>query len=227
MGNLVNLEACKKAAAEKAISLIEKGMVIGLGTGSTTAYFIEALGSAYRQGIKVDVVASSNASCLLAEKGGLPFYDMTSLTSIDLYVDGADEIDSQKQMIKGAGGALLREKILAYMSREMAVIVDETKLVSKLGAKPLPVEIIPFGQAATLHHLHQLGYRGKLRKNPDGTVWTTENNNLIYDVILSSSDPAKAHEKICSIPGVVETGFFLNQAGRVIIGFKDGSVVVS
>jgi ribose 5-phosphate isomerase A len=221
------IEACKRAAAEKAATLVVDGMTVGLGTGSTAAYFIEALSGLHKKGLKVQVIASSNKSHLLAQEGGLPLIDLNPLKSIDLYVDGADEIDPNKQMIKGAGGAFLREKILSHMSREMAVIVDETKLVSKLGARPLPVEIIPFGLHATLHHLEQLGYLGKLRLNADGTLWMTENNNHIFDVRLSSSSSiSQDHERICLIPGVVETGFFPNLAGHVIIGFKDGSVVV-
>ncbi len=221
------MEACKKAAAEKAASLVEDGTTVGLGTGSTAAYFIEALSDRHKKGLKVQVVASSSTSSLLAEQGGLPLIDIKSLKSIDLYVDGADEIDPLKQMIKGAGGALLREKILAHMSREMTVIVDETKLVPKLGTRPLPVEIIPFGLHATLHHLHQLGYRGQLRLKSDSSPFLTENNNFLFDIKLSPSDHINQdHDRICTIPGVVETGFFQNQAGRVIIGFRDGSIVV-
>jgi ribose 5-phosphate isomerase A len=223
----MDVEKYKKAAAEKAASLIEDGMTVGLGTGSTAAYFIKALAARHKKGLHVLTVASSNTSHLLAEKENLPLTCLDPLTSLDLYVDGADEIDPQKQMIKGAGGALLREKILAYMSREMIVIVDETKLVSKLGRSPLPIEIIPFGLNATLHHLHQLGYRGKLRSKSDGTPWLTENSNFLFDIQLSpSSQLPYDHDRIRSIPGVIETGFFPNQAGRVVIGFKDGSVVI-
>lgn len=215
------MEACKKAAAEKAASLVEDGMIVGLGTGSTAAYFIEALAYRHKKGLKVQTVASSHTSQLLAQSRGLPLIDLNTLKSIDLYVDGADEIDPQKQMIKGAGGALLREKILAHMSSEMTVIVDESKLVAKLGTRPLPVEIFPFGLQATLHHLHQLGYRGQLRAN------LTDNNNYLFDIKLSPSEQIRDHHnRISSIPGVLETGFFENLAGRVIIGFKDGSVVV-
>lgn len=214
----------KKAAAEKAATLVKDGMTVGLGTGSTAAYFIDALSKA---GKKIQTVASSTSSHLLAQEKGLPLIDLNSLKSIDLYVDGADEIDPQKQMIKGAGGALLREKILAHMSREMIVIVDETKLVPKLGYRPLPVEIIPFGLFATLHHLQQLGYRGEIRKALDGSYYMTENSNYLYDIKLpASSSVQQDHDRIISVPGVVETGFFPNQAGRVVIGFKDGSVVV-
>lgn len=223
----MSIESPKKAAAEKAASLVEQKMTVGLGTGSTAAYFIEALACRYHQGLHVKVVASSNASHRLAQEGGLPLLSPQTVTSLDLYVDGADEIDPQKQMIKGAGGALLREKILAYASREMMVIVDETKLVSKLGQRLLPVEIIPFGLQATLQHLHLLGYQGKLRTQSDGSVWITENHNYLYDIQLTSpSELSHEHDRICSIPGVVETGFFSHQPGRVIIGFKDGSVVV-
>ncbi len=218
------IEACKRAAAEKAATLVKDGTTVGLGTGSTAAYFIEALSKTRK---KIQTVASSNASYLLAQERGLSLIDLNSLKSIDLYVDGADEIDPQKQMIKGAGGALLREKILAHMSREMIVIVDETKLVQKLGSRPLPVEIIPFGLFATLHHLHQLSYRGEMRKAPDGSYYMTENSNYIYDIKLPASSVVQQdHDRIISVPGVIETGFFPNQAGRVVIGFKDGSVVV-
>lgn len=218
------IEACKKAAAAKAATLVEDGMIVGLGTGSTAAYFIEALG---KSGKKVQTVASSKTSYDLAKTAGLKLIDLNSLKSIDLYVDGADEIDPSKQMIKGGGGALLREKILAHMSSEMTVIVDETKLVSRLGTCPLPIEILPFGLSATLHHLHQLGYRGTLRHKPDGTPLLTENGNLIFDIKLSTTSPIEQdHLRISAIPGVIETGFFQNQAGRVIIGFKDGSIVV-
>ncbi len=221
------MEACKRAAAEKAATVVKNGMIVGLGTGSTATYFIEALIKHYQQGLQIQVVASSIQSQLLAHKGGLPVLDPSTLQSLDLYVDGADEIDPQKQMIKGAGGALLREKILARMSREMIVVIDETKLVSKLGTKPLPIEVIPFGLSATLYHLQQLGYQGVLRLQSDGLPWITENHNYIYDILLSPSHSIEQdHFRIRATSGVVETGFFQNQAGRVIIGFKDGSVVV-
>jgi ribose 5-phosphate isomerase A len=221
------IEACKKAAAEKAALLVQDGMIVGLGTGSTAAYFIEALGALHKKGLKIQTVASSKTSHHMAQEKGLPLIDLDSLTSIDLYVDGADEIDPQKQMIKGAGAALLREKILAHMCREMTIIVDETKLVPKLGSRPLPVEIVPFGFSATLHHLQELGYQGELRHLSNGSLLITENSNYIFDVRLPSSGNVQHdHERISRIPGVVETGFFATQAGRVIIGFKDGSVVV-
>ncbi len=223
MGN----EAAKKRAGEKAAEFIQDGMVVGLGTGSTVSYFISCLIERCKQGLKIKTIASSNRSLDQAKAGGIPIIDINTLSSIDITVDGADEIDPQKQMIKGGGGALLREKIVASMSKEMVVIVDESKLVPKLGGCKLPVEIVPFGLKATIHKLEKFGYRGTLRL-ASGSPYCTDNGNFLLDLHL---DPAKVnpfadHERIISIPGVVDTGFFLNLAGRVVVGFSDGQIVV-
>jgi ribose 5-phosphate isomerase A len=156
------------------------------------------------------------------------FLSLKSTPSLDLTVDGADEIDAEKQMIKGGGGALLREKIVARMSREMVVIIDETKLVSKLGQHPLPVEIIPFGYLSTLHQLERLGYVGHLRCRPDQTPYLTDNGHYIFDIQLDpkKTHPRADHERLIQVPGVVETGFFFDLAKRVIIGFLDGQIVI-
>jgi len=220
------MENAKRSAARAAAALIEDGMVVGLGTGSTALFFIESLVEKKRKGLKIQAVPSSIKSLQLAREGDIPILD--NPVSIDITVDGADEIDPQKQMIKGGGGALLREKIIAAMSEEMVVIVDETKLVSKLGSRPLPVEIVPFGYKATLSHLNHLGFEGSLRTIDDGKIYITDNGNYIYDVILDPKTvrPSSDHDLMIQIPGVVETGFFLNLAGRVIVGFQDGRVVV-
>ena len=215
-------DRAKKAAGEKATELIEDEMIVGLGTGSTSYHFINRLIQRCREGLKIQAVASSSSSLEQAKKGGIPILDINSITSIDITVDGADEIDPQKQMIKGGGGALLREKILASMSREMVVIVDESKLVSKLGKQKLPVEIVPFGYKATIAQLEKLGFVGALRPN------LTENGNYLFDLHLNPAtvDPQRDHNRIINIPGVIETGFFLNLAGRVIDGFFDGQVAI-
>ncbi|MGR3912787.1 MAG: ribose-5-phosphate isomerase RpiA [Candidatus Rhabdochlamydia sp.] len=219
----MNIEIRKKAAADKAFTFIKPGMVVGLGTGSTAAYFIQAVIDGFHQGLPVQVVASSKSSFLLAQKGNLPLLNSDELISIDLYVDGADEIDLQKRMVKGGGGALLREKILAHMSSQMIAIVDDTKVVKKLGTRPLPVEIVPFGCRATLHHLENLGFKGVLRLGKDGRPWVTENQNYLYDLTLSNPVSFdQIHQTICSVPGVVETGFFPSQANLVIVGKEDG-----
>jgi len=224
----MSIDTAKKAVGDKAATFIQNDMLVGLGTGSTVFYFIESLIKRCKQGLKIQAVASSARSLEQAKAGGIPLIDINKITAIDLTVDGADEIDPEKRMIKGGGGALLREKIVATMSREMLVIVDETKLVNRLGKQKLPVEIIPFGHAATIHKLNQSGYRGHLRNTSSNTLYITDNGNYIYDIQL---DPAKArpledHEKMKQIPGVVETGFFFHLAGRVIVGFLDGQVVI-
>ncbi len=224
----MSVEAAKKAVGAKAAELIEPGMVVGLGTGSTAAHFIQKLGQRCKQGLSCQAVASSIASSLLAKKAGIPLLDIDQVTSLDITVDGADEIDSQKRMIKGGGGAALREKIVASMSREMVVIVDEKKLVYRLGTCKLPVEVIPFAHQATALHLSKAGYRGTWRQNPDGSYFITDNKNYIFDIHFPEpcEYPEKEHEALLSIPGVLETGFFFNLAGRVIVGFLDGQIVI-
>jgi ribose 5-phosphate isomerase A len=216
----------KKAAAMAAVNLIEDGMVIGLGTGSTASYFIRGLAERCREGLKVTAVASSKQSEELALSLQVPIVDIDTLTSLDLVVDGADEIDPQKQMIKGGGGALLREKIIATMSREMVVIVDASKCVQTLGAFPLPIEILPFASRATLFHLQKLGLQGHMRQCKDGALFVTDNGNYIYDIHegLLNTNLEHLNEALLSIPGVLETGLFLNLAGRVFVGTADGHV---
>lgn len=216
----------KDAAGKAASDLIEEGMVIGLGTGSTAAYFISHLGKRCREGLEISAVATSLSSLELAKREGIPIIDINNLVSIDLAIDGADEIDPQKRMIKGGGGALFREKIVAGISREMIVIVDENKLVDHLGKFPLAVEIYPFAYRATLAILEERGYPGLLRKEKSGEIFTSENGNYIVDIQVPFPclTPEKEDEHIQSIPGVLETGFFFNMAGRIIVGFADGHV---
>ncbi len=219
-------EKMKRAAGTRAAELIENGMLVGLGTGSTVFYFIERLIERVKGGLDIQVVSSSLRSEKQAREGGIPISDVNQVTSIHITVDGADEIDSEKRMIKGGGGALLREKILANTSREMVVIADETKVVDKLGKHPLPVEILPFGQEATIDKIKKLGFHGTLRKYPKDDLYMTDNGNLIYDIHFETlrDDPERDHEKLIHIPGVLETGFFFNLAGRVFIGKSNGEV---
>lgn len=218
----------KKAVGYKAAELIQDGMCIGLGTGTTAFYFIEKLIQRCHEGLKIHAVASSTSSLEQAKKGHIPLLHVDEITSLDLTVDGADEIDSMKRMIKGGGGALVREKIIASMSQEMIVIVDEKKLVSSLGKCKLPVEVLSFAKTATFHHIAKAGYRGEFRKKPDGNLYITDNNNLIIDIHFDQlrENPEQDHETLIHIPGVVDTGFFFNLAGRVIVGFEDGQVII-
>lgn len=221
-------ENAKKAAAERAADWIKNGMIVGLGTGSTSAYFIESLIEKCRHGLNVRTVPSSRSSADQARKGGLLVLDINSVSKIDITVDGADEIDSQKRMIKGGGGAHVREKILASSSHEMVVIIDETKRVSFLGKAKLPVEILFYGSPATRKKLEDLGFQGKWRMNQDSTLFITENGNLIFDIIFQEplSNPEEKHLQLLQVPGVLDTGFFFQLAGRVIIGRQDGTTEI-
>lgn len=219
-------EDMKKTAGYAAAELIENGMVIGLGTGSTVFHFINRLIEKAKEGLSIQAVSSSTRSENQAKDGGIPLADLNSITTVDITVDGADEINGEKQMIKGGGGALLREKVLANISKEMVVIVDEDKVVEKLGKHDLPVEILPFAHAAIIEKISKLGFHGSLREHNKDGPFITDNGNMIYDIHFESlrEDPEKDHEKLIRIPGVLETGFFFNQAGRVIIGKNDNTI---
>jgi ribose 5-phosphate isomerase A len=215
----------KKAAATAAVDFIQDGMLVGLGTGSTVFYFIEALGQRCRAGLNITAVATSQQSFHQAQSCGISLKDSETVTSlVDLMVDGADEIDPNKNMIKGGGGALFREKLLAEASRRLIIIVDETKLVNPLGMSPLPVEVARFLYHRTLQRLEDQGYQGKLRLGRNQTPFVTDNGNYIIDIHYNRpiQHPADEHMHLKSITGVVETGLFFNIVERVIIGYQDG-----
>jgi ribose 5-phosphate isomerase A len=220
------MEEMKKAVGCAAADFVQSGMLVGLGTGSTVFHFITRLIERVQDGLDIQVVSSSIRSETQARDGGIPVADINTITSIDLTVDGADEITPEKIMTKGGGGALLREKILANTSREMVVIVDESKVVEKLGKHPLPVEILPFATKAIIDKIRKLGYQGSLRQRNNSGPYVTDNGNHIYDIRFESlrDDPEKDHEKLSRIPGVLETGFFFNLAGRVLVGKANGKV---
>lgn len=222
------LERAKDAAAKAAVELVQDGMLLGLGTGSTAERFVTHLIERCRHGLRVEAVATSKKTAEQARAGGISILDSDLITHLDMTVDGADEIDPQNRMIKGGGGALLREKIVAAMSDEMVVIVDASKLVAILGVHPLPVEIVSFGYRATLLKLEELGYAGALREGNNGKLFVTDNGNYIVDIRFDVPcvDPETIDREIKTIPGVIETGFFINMAGRVIVGHADGKVDV-
>lgn len=222
------IAVAKRAAGTAAADLVKEGMLIGLGTGSTAFFFIEALGKRCREGLKISAVATSKQSSRQAQLAGIPLEDPDTITTLDLTIDGADEIDHKKNMIKGGGGALLREKLLAHSSREMIVIIDETKLVDHLGTFPIPVEIARFAYHTTLERLKSKGYYGILRLTRDNAFYLTDNGNYIVDIQYNESiaNPVEEHGILKSITGVVETGLFFNVAGRVVIGYLDGFVKI-
>lgn len=220
-------EKAKRAAGKVAAELIQNGMLVGLGTGSTTAFFIESLIERCKNnGLKITAFPTSERSAKQAIAGGISLCNENNTVRLDMTVDGADEIDPKKRIIKGGGGALLREKIVASMSGEMIVIVDQSKLVDRLGRFPLPLEIVPFAYQATLHKICALGYEANLRLSDEGKLFVTDNGNYIIDITFPNqcSCPEKVEKTLKQIPGVLETGFFFGLAGRVIVGHFDGTI---
>ncbi len=222
-------EQIKKRLGEAAAALITSEMKVGLGSGTTSHKFIEALAKrCEKESLHITSTASSTASAKLATQLGIPVLPIDEIGSLDITVDGADEIDPLKRIIKGGGGAHVREKIVAAMSRELVVIVDQSKLVEKLGAAKLPVEILPFGQETTKRHIEKLKIKAEWRLASSGKLFITDNGNHLLDLHFPHllDNPEENEQEIRSIPGVVDTGFFFNMAGRVLIGFSDGQIIV-
>ena len=218
------IEKAKQLAAEKALSCVEPGMRIGLGTGSTVKYFLEALGKRCLEGLDITGFPTSMRSEALAKKWHIPVNH--SFTEIDLTVDGADAVDPSLNLIKGHGGALLREKIIAYASQQMIVIVDDSKVVPDFSKISLPVEVLPFGWESTKYAMEKLGFVSNLRMNTNGEVFITDNGNYTLDLTLPSplNDLKQFNEQIRNIPGVLETGLFLHLATKVFVGSASGKV---
>ena len=213
------MEQIKKNLGIKAAEFIKNNQIVGLGTGSTANFFIEALS---KKKINIKVVASSEDSYNLAKKLNIPLIEIENIDHIDIYVDGADEVDENKNMIKGRGAAFLKEKILASFSKKVLIIVDHTKMVTNLGKCPLPLEIIPFAKELTIQQLNRKNLLGEFRKNNSKLV-ITESQNYIYDLKLESliDDPQKLENIIVQIPGVVETGLFLDMKPEILIGYEN------
>jgi ribose 5-phosphate isomerase A len=226
-------ERYKRQAAERAVALVENGMALGLGTGSTAAHFVDLLGVRVKEGLRVDCVPTSEATRAHAERLGISLIDLDRRPFLDLTVDGADEIDPELRLIKGRGGALLCEKIVATASDRMVVIADNSKRVATLGAFPLPVEAVRFGIASTRNMIEVLaadaGCRGevKLRLRDDGQPFVTDSGNFIIDCAFGRIDDPEALDEILKlIPGVVENGLFLGLADAAIIAGPEGVAVL-
>ena len=213
------VEAQKQAAAARALELVRPGTIVGLGTGSTARYFIEGLARRVRSGLTVQAVVTSLESRAQAEAGGIPITERTD-GWLDLAVDGADEIDPTVNCLKGRGGALLREKIVAVASRRFVVIADESKLVGRLGRGPVPIEVLPFLWEATSRSIESLGGRPQLRTTA-GQPFRTDNGNLILDTTFGTVD-AQLGVAIHAIPGVLEHGLFFRVARAAIVGSATG-----
>ncbi len=213
----------KQLAAEKAVSFLEDGMTIGLGTGSTAYWAIEKIGERVRnENWKIKAIATSIRSEEHARSLGIPIFDFNVIQSIDVTIDGADEVDPKLQLIKGGGGALLREKIVASNSKQMIVVADESKWVKILGKFPLPVEVVQFGWIRTFEKLQSLGCEANRRmhgKDP----YLTDNGNFIIDCAFTEiKNPPVLHEAVNAITGVVDNGLFIHMASQLVLGFNNG-----
>ena len=207
--------------AERALDLIQDGYTVGLGSGRAATAFVEALGTRVRGGLRVRGVPTSQATADVATRCGIPLTSLTEDTGIDVTVDGADEVDPQLNLIKGYGGALVREKIVAAASRRLVILVGAEKLVPVLGTRgTLPVEVVPFGAGSCRRRLQAMGHASTVRAT-DGRVFVTDNGNHILDCrVTAIADPAELDRAIRSIPGVVGTGLFVGMADMVLI--QDG-----
>jgi len=221
-------DALKRQAAEAAVAEVAEGMVVGLGTGSTAAFAVAALGARVQSGLRVLGIPTSEATAKQARGLGIALTSFAEHASIDLTIDGADEVHTGTlDLIKGLGGALLREKIVAAASRRMIVVVDAGKLVPRLGGVQLPVEIVAFGHEATVARLRITGAADVAVRQADGAAFRTDGGNLIADCAFAAiPDPAALHAALKGIVGVVETGLFIGMASRVIAGSPEGPRII-
>jgi ribose 5-phosphate isomerase A len=211
------LDLEKAAAARASLRFVRDGMTLGLGTGSTAAHVVRFLGEQVRAGLKVRGIPTSVHTGELATSLGIPLTTLDETQEIDVDIDGADEFDPQLHLIKGGGGALLREKIIASASRQVVIIADSSKQVAVLGKFPLPVEVIPFAQALVAKKITALGAAVKPRKNAQGNIFVTDEGHHILDCAFGQiPDPPALARKLSDMPGIVEHGLFINLASVVL-----------
>lgn len=218
-------ETEKKLAAEKAVEFVKDGMTVGLGTGSTVYYAINKLGELVNEGLKIKTVSSSNASTKLAKSLGIEVVSIDDVPLIDINIDGADEADISFNGIKGGGGALLFEKIVALNSEKNIWIVDSAKLVKTLGKFPLPIEVIPFGYKRVFEHLKDCNPELRMK---DGKIYKTDSGNYIFDLYLKKiEDPLIMDMELKQVTGIVETGLFIDIADTIIIGKENSTEIIN
>ncbi|OGU76639.1 MAG: ribose 5-phosphate isomerase A [Ignavibacteria bacterium RBG_16_34_14] len=216
----------KQIAAEKAIEFIQSGMILGLGTGSTINFFLKKLGEQIKKGLNITGVSSSNSTTSLALSYNIPLISINEVEEIDLTLDGADEVDKHFNGIKGGGGALLYEKLIASISKKNIWIIDSSKLVNTLGKFPLPLEIVSFGYKHTLLKLKQAGFNASLRMR-NGEIFQSDGGNYIVDLIMNKiAYPEKLYKEIKLINGVIENGLFINTPDLVLVSSEDGVKVL-
>ncbi|MFA9443886.1 ribose-5-phosphate isomerase RpiA [Egicoccus sp. AB-alg6-2] len=219
------MSAAKRAAGRAAAEVVEDGMRLGLGTGSTVAFFLDALAE---RRLDVAGVPTSEATAARCRELGIRLLDVATTTELDLAVDGADELDHDLHLIKGGGGALLREKVVASLASRFVVIATSDKLVDRLGdAFPLPVEVVPFALGPVRHGLERRGFEVRTREEAPGTAYTTDNGNFVLDARLPGGieDPAVMDVELALVPGVAEHGLFVDLATEALLGSDDGDVL--
>ncbi len=221
------VEIEKRIAAEKAVEFVENDMVLGLGTGSTVAFVLEALARRVKEGLRIKGIPTSEATAKLARELGIELTDFEHDAVCDLAIDGADEVNDNLDLIKGGGGALLREKIVASSATKFIVIVDSHKVVEKLGKFHVPLEVIQFASPLVQLKLANLGGDGKLRLLSSGQPFITDEGNYILDCNFGLIDkPAELAGQLEKIPGIVEHGLFINYATMVIVGRGDSAEII-
>ena len=218
----------KQRAGFKAAELVEDGMRVGLGTGTTAQWLVERLGERAREGLRVRCVPTSRRTEEQARRLGIPLFTLGELGELDIAIDGADEIGPDLALIKGGGGALLREKLVAAAARRFVVIADKSKRVETLGRFPLPVEVVQFGwETAARRVSGVVNVEPVLRRNPDGEPFVTDNGNYILDCRCGAiHDPARLERELKSLTGVVESGLFVNMADLAVLADEEGVEVI-
>jgi len=217
------VEAAKITAAKQSLEFVKDGMVVGLGSGSTATHFIKLLGDRVKAGLKIRGISSSKASEDLARSLSIPITDFSQAPEIDVAIDGADEIGPHLALVKGGGGALLREKIVASAAKRFIVVADSTKIVSRLGKFPLPVEVIPMAAPLVEKKIRALGIASKIRQAKSGGNYITDEGNLILDCQCGEiQDPEALAAALRAMVGVVEHGLFLNMAEMALVAGGDG-----
>jgi len=225
MPSASTLTEFKQAAAEFAVAQVMDGMIVGLGTGSTAAFAVSALGKRVKQGLRIVGIPTSEQAATQARALGIPLSTLAEHSEVDLTIDGADEVElGRLNLIKGHGGALLREKIVAGASARLLIIVDETKLVERLGVHcAVPAEVVPFGWQATAKKLGQLGANPSLRSGADGQPFVTDGGHYILDCAFGTIlSPADLDGHLNGVVGLVEHGLFIGMASQVIVGGSQG-----
>lgn len=221
---MLSSDQIKQLVAREAATLVEENTVVGIGTGSTMAYFIPVLAQRVRNGLRCTAVSTSAQSELLASQHGIRTVSLNDVPFIDLTIDGADEIDDRLQLIKGGGGALLQEKMVAAASRQQVIIADNSKWKTQLGEFPLPVEVVPYGWKQVQRQVRQLYDTEAVLRLKNDQAFITDHGHYILDCHFHAiKDPAAMNISLHLIPGVVETGLFIHMYGKAIIGYPDGT----